>query len=292
MRRQIVPWFGSKAALAAQIVPELGPHKSYVEPFGGALAILLQKPQCRLETVNDLHQDVTHLARILADAESAAALEQAIDRRLCSETLHREARVRLQQQFAPTLDRAVDFFYVSWMATSGTIGSDGCNSMAHGYGVASHACASKLRGAAASIAAFHQRLRLVTITNRDAFQLLAKIHDEPGIVIYCDPPYVAKGGRYVFDLDNSDHERLAEALCRFQHTRVVVSYTDHALLDRLYEGWTKRVMVYESRANRTAKVPKFKPPEILLINGPSLVSPPLVARPRRAGPPPAPAIAL
>lgn len=285
MRRQIAPWFGSKAALASQIAPEFGPHKSYVEPFAGGCGMILNKPPCRLETINDLHDDLTNLARVLADADQSAALQAAIDRRLCCETLNREARARLALPFRPTLDRAIDYFYVSWMGKSGTVGSDGCNSMAHRYGVASHGCASKLRGAAASIAAWHQRLSRVTITNRDAFKLLAKVHDEVGIVIYCDPPYVTKGGRYIFDFDDVGHARLAEALSRFQRTRVVLSYTDHPILDDLYPKWTKRILDYESRANRTAKVKKFKPSEILLINGPSLVSAPLLARNTQPGKP-------
>lgn len=269
MRNQIVPWFGSKAALSRQISVEFGPHKSYFEPFAGGLGMLIQKPQCRSETVNDLHQDVVHLARVLANAEEAEQLREALDRRLCCEQLDREARERLRRPFSETVDRATDFFYVSWMATSGVIGSLGCTSMAHGYGVA-HSCASKLRNATDSITAFHQRLRGVTILNRDGFTLLDKIHDAAGIVLYCDPPYLKKGGKYCFDFEAEHHERLAAAVRRFQHTRVIVSYTDHPLLDRLYAGWTKKRLDYESRSLRRAKVKTPKPPEVLLINGPML----------------------
>ena len=269
MRRQIVPWFGSKAALAAEILPEFGPHVSYFEPFGGGLGMLLQKPVVRAETVNDLHQDLTNLARVLADERLSRQLQRAIDRRACCEQLHREARQRLAEPFEPGLARAVDFFFASWMAMSGMVGTKSCRTMAHGYGVNAHSCASKLRGAAASIASFHHRLKSVTITNRDGFTLLAKIQDQPGLLIYCDPPYVSKNGTYIHDFAAVDHQRLAEALRRFRQTRVLVSYTDHPLLDELYRGWQKKVLDYQPRADRHAKVRSTKPPEILLCNGAS-----------------------
>jgi DNA adenine methylase len=49
-----MPYFGSKATLAERIVALLPPHRSYVEPYAGSLAVLLAKPPTPMETVNDL----------------------------------------------------------------------------------------------------------------------------------------------------------------------------------------------------------------------------------------------
>ncbi len=272
MRHQILPWFGSKAALAAEILPEFGQHKSYVEPFGGGMAMLLSKPACRSETVNDLHQDLTHLARVIADPYQGAALYRRMRRILCCEQLHREARERIKQPFMATLDRAVDFFLVSWMSRQGVCGSQTSNTMAHGYQVSSHPCSNKLTGAVESIRAWQSRMRQVTITNRDAFQLLGKLKDEAGLLIYCDPPCLQKNGRYIFDLNDDGHDQLAQSLQRFSKARVIVSYTEHHRLAQLYpeKKWAKKILNYKARANRGAKVPSIKPPEVLLINGPLL----------------------
>src|SRR5207253_1221924 len=64
-----------------------------------------------------------------------------------------------------------------------------------------------------------------------------KIEDREGVVIYADPPYIAKGANYLHDLGPEDHARLAHALCRFRKTRVVVSYYAHPKLADLYHGW-------------------------------------------------------
>jgi len=68
--KALVPWFGSKRRLAPEIVRELGPHAAYWEPFCGSLAVLLAKPPCPMETVNDLHADLVNLANAIADHKS------------------------------------------------------------------------------------------------------------------------------------------------------------------------------------------------------------------------------
>jgi DNA adenine methylase len=88
-----------------------------------------------------------------------------------------------------------------------------------------------------------------------------------------DPPYLAKGASYIYDFQQDDHQRLAETLRRFRHARVVVSYYEHPELDRLYPGWTKRVIeVSKAMAHQGARTTNdTKAQEALLINGPSLV---------------------
>lgn len=92
--------------------------------------------------------------------------------------------------------------------------------------------------------------------------------------VHVDPPYIVKGAKYVHDFVPEDHSRLADLLSRFKKTRVVVSYYEHPDLERLYPGWTKRYLdVTKSLVNqgRRGKGGAVKAPEVLLMNGPSLV---------------------
>lgn len=92
-------------------------------------------------------------------------------------------------------------------------------------------------------------------------------------MIYCDPPYVVKGAKYVHDFETADHERLAKVLSRFKHARVVVSYYDHPSLAQLYSGWTIRNLKASKSLVQAGKREKgaVAAPEVLLINGTSLV---------------------
>lgn len=119
----------------------------------------------------------------------------------------------------------------------------------------------------------------MTVLCKNAFELLARIDDEPGTVIYCDPPYIVKGAKYIHDFTEADHQRLADSLGRFRSARVVVSYYDHPSLEVLYRGWTKRTIeVTKSLVNQGMRMrgrgEQVKAIEALLINGPSLAMSP------------------
>jgi DNA adenine methylase len=88
------------------------------------------------------------------------------------------------------------------------------------------------------IAAWHSRLKQVTITNGDRFSLLERIKDQPRMVIYCDPPYVEKSEACVHDIRRDDHAQLVNLARRFKPARIVISYDEHPELRRLYRGWT------------------------------------------------------
>lgn len=70
------PWFGGKQRLARRIVDLLPPRAVYVEPFGGAAAVLLSKMPSRLEVYNDVDEGLLSFFRALRDAP------EEIERRL------------------------------------------------------------------------------------------------------------------------------------------------------------------------------------------------------------------
>lgn len=261
--------------MASEIVKELGEHRSYWEPFCGSLAVLFSKPPSSGETVNDLHGPLTTLAKVLASDDCPELYERLLRTTFC-EALFREVRERMASGEATTdIDVAYCFFVESWMGRNGVAGTRTSNTaFCVRYTSNGGDPSVRFRSAVESIPGWHQRLRGVWILQRDAFELLERVEDKRGTVIYCDPPYVKKGASYVHDFADGDHARLAELLRRFRETRVVVSYYDDALLDGWYSGWTKRslkatkAMVNQGMRDRNGRT---EAPEVLLMNGPSLV---------------------
>ncbi len=271
----LVPYFGGKRNLASKIVAEIGSHRVWWDPFCGSLAVLFAKPACRMETVNDLYGDLTNLARVLQDEALALALYSNLTRTLMAESLFQDSADVLRQpipSLTPSADRAYHFMVVSWLGRNGVTGTMSYNA---GYCVrytsnGGHA-ARRWRSVVDSIPAWHDRLRNVTILSRDAFDLIPRIEDKDGTVIYVDPPYIVKGAKYVHDFTEAQHRELAELLSRFKRTRVIVSYYDHPLIDALYDGWTKRTFeVTRAMANQGQRQRgKVKVCEVLMINGSS-----------------------
>ena len=245
----VSPWFGSKRNLAPRIVEILGEHTAYWEPFCGSLAVLLAKPRSSMETVNDLHGDLINLCRVLKDEGAAIDLYGRLSRMVMHEQLFKEAAQEFRDRGnqpateVPCVDRAENFMVCSWYGRNGVAGTQSYNqgfciryTKSGGHG------AKRWCSAVESIPYWHQRLRMVTMINRDAFAILERIEDSKRVVIYVDPPYFVKGAKYIYDFEDEHHDRLAQALGRFQHTRVVLSYYDHPRLEELYGDWSKDVI--------------------------------------------------
>lgn len=281
--RALAPWYGSKRTLAARIVAELGPHQFYVEPFCGSMAVLLAKPVSGMETANDLHQDLVNLARVLASDRAVELYAQA-SRMLMHEAVHAECKARVVGspcEPAPSirevgdehLARALDYLVMSWQGRNGSAGTTPTNiTIARRFTSNGGSGGLRWSSAVESIPEWHERLRRVAITSMDAFELIERLEDADGTVLYVDPPYLRKTDKYIHDLADGDHLRLAELLGRFKRTRVVLSYYDEPELREWYGGWTwVECPVSKGLVNQGARdgETNVMAPEVLIINGES-----------------------
>lgn len=277
--KAMLPYFGGKRTLAPIIAEELGKHSAYFEPFCGSMAVLFAKEPSSHETANDLHVDLTNLARVLADDDLSEALYERASRTLLHESLFKDAVNVLDSEFngLKDFDRAYAYLIASWMGRNGVSGLERKNwQLAVRYTPGGGHGGARWRNVSECIPAWHQRLRGVTITCRDAFEMIEKIDDVESVAIYCDPPYLSssrasKSCRYEHDFNNGDHSRLAQSLRRFQHARVIVSYYKDPELSDLYAGWTfaehmqtKNLHIQNKRGSK-----RVDAPEVLLINGES-----------------------
>lgn len=276
----LAPWFGSKRTLAPRIVELLGPHRAYWEPFCGSMAVLLAKEPCRMETVNDLHGDLVNLACVLQAEGMAKSLYASLERTLMHEDLFKAAVKVVEQDMPgamPAGERAYWFFVHSWMGRSGTSGMvPRHNGQFSGrYTNNGGHAATRWRNAIDSIPEWHERLRNVVILRRDAFEVIDKLEDAEGTVMYVDPPYIGvRAGRdgYRYEFTDGDHRRLAAALARFERTRVVVSYYEHPVVNALYtpDRWEKISIEMPKNlaaVNKRDKANDVKAVEVLLVNG-------------------------
>lgn len=286
--RAIAPWFGGKRTLAPTIIQEAGDHRAWWELFCGGVSVVLGKPRCRQETLNDLHGDLTNLAIVIASPRWVEFYERAIV------TTYNEGifDVCKEQVGTPAFDFATDpdsvtdsqirrawsYLVLSWMGRNGAAGTARINyQFTMRYTANGGDSATRWRSVVESIPWWHERLHGVVFSRRDGIELAEKIDDVAGTVIYADPPYIEEGDAYEHAFASSggmfgdDHERLAHALCSKKHARVIVSYYDHPRLAELYPGWTKRACTMNKAlaAQNKRGAARTEAPEVLLINGPS-----------------------
>ncbi|MGW0052077.1 DNA adenine methylase [Nocardia nova] len=230
------PYYGGKMTAAAAIVDLLPPHRHYVEPFAGSLAVLLAKPAAPFETVNDLHAELMTFWRVLR--ESPAELARA-----CALTPHARAEfdaaaaigagddleiarrvwVRLSQGRSATLRRTGWRYYINPAGSSSSM-------------------PDYLDGYVQRFAAVAERLHAVSLECRPAAEVIAAYGECPEVCLYVDPPYlgsVRSGVNYAHEMrSDADHEQLLESLLRARAAVVLSGYASD-LYDTALTGWTR-----------------------------------------------------
>lgn len=286
----ILPYYGSKRALAPQIIGELRPlagsETMYDDPFMGSLAVVMAKRPGPMEMCNDLFGHAINLARVLA-SDRWEDLCERVSRTLIHEELFAEAKARQttedlpEELVAPSVDRVedphVDAAYwtlvYAWQGINGVFGTGRGNvTVAKRYTPGGGHGGTRWGNVGRSMPEWHERLMRVFFTREDALYHAERIADEPGVVMYLDPPYLKKSDAYVHDMTIERHKELALVLMAKQKARVVLSYYDDPMLRDWYDGWTFVELdatkgLVNQGARGTAGV--VKAPEILIINGPS-----------------------
>lgn len=290
----LVSYFGAKGRLGPAIAEELGPHRARYEPFCGGLSVTFACPPCGNEVVNDLNGDVINMAAVIA-SDKWEQLRDRLARTLCCDGLvlqsaHWLSSVmrRLPVGDKPGaidparveklhIDWAYHFAVASWLSReNGLIGARSPRTVSRTYTRSSSGPQRRLPRLVDGLPWMHERLRTVAIWSVDALSMIRRIRDEAGSAIYCDPPYLraTRASSYAIDvptdpkLEEAWHADLAEALSRFKHTRVVVSYYDHPLLRRLYKRWSAKPLKARRIAGHAdfGKSGSAAAPEILFIN--------------------------
>lgn len=251
--RAALRFYGGKWRLAGWIVAQLPDHHAYVEPFGGAMSVLLQKPPSACEVYNDADQEVVTFFRVLR--EQPEALIRAV-------ALTPFSRAEVDLACAPQdgsegdLERARRLYVRAWQSIHG---APARGQMGWRYEIAGGK-QHNLRtwnSAPESLWAVAARLKAVQIECDDAFAVLARF-DRPGTLFYVDPPYPAstRGDRwattaYNHELTDDDHCRLATAL-HGQQGMVLLSGYDCPLYDDLYtrQGWRKLTRPHVTQASQ------------------------------------------
>lgn len=231
-----MPYFGGKITLAPQIVDTFPPHRHYVEPFCGSLAVLLAKPPSVYETVNDLDGDLMTFWRVLRDQPEELA-------RRCALTPHARGEQAAAYDMPAGLDdieRARRVWVQLTQGRSGIRRRTGWRHYVSGT-TSTFSLPDYLVGYLERMWPAAERLHAVSLEQLPALELIAKYGAHADVLLYVDPPYLnmtRSDGSYLHEMGTADeHRALAEAL-RAARAAVVLSGYASDLYDlELYPDW-------------------------------------------------------
>lgn len=210
--RPPVKWYGGKHYLRRQIIKQFGDHHTYVEPFGGAASVLLNKKRSPVEVYNDLDLRITRLFRVLRDNGDEL-------RRRLQLTPYSEAEFANAEE--PTEDEIEQARrdYVRWRQSFGGQGNTFSFTKHRMRGGMADVVSGYLSAIDDQLPKIIERLRSVQILCRPAIPVIRR-WDGPKTLFYCDPTYLhstrKEGSRSVYgcEMTEDGHIELAEVLRR------------------------------------------------------------------------------
>lgn len=233
--KAILRYPGSKKRISKWIIEQMPKHHSYLEPYFGGGAILFNKEPSRIETINDLDDDVINLFKVIRERP---------DDLIESVVYTPYAREEYNSAFIDIgtmteVEKARNFVIRSMQG--------------HGFRVCEKTGWKKDvygREAAYAVRYWNQlpevisqmaaRLKMVQIEHKPALDLI-KAFNHDNVLIYADPPYVLSTRSrkmYRHEMSDQDHIELLETL--IQHTGyIMLSGYDNEIYNTYLSGWRK-----------------------------------------------------
>jgi DNA adenine methylase len=259
--RPPVKLHGGKFYLCQRILDYFPAHHTYLEPFGGAASVLLNKQPSPVEVYNDLDHRVTRLFRVLRDHGDE------LHRRL-SLTPYSEIEFQCaQEETADEIERARRDF-IRWRLSLGGRGDSFSFTLHRVRRGMADVVSGYLSMIDEQLPLIVQRLRTVEILCRPAIEVL-RCWDSAETLVYADPPYLPstrhEGSRSVYgrEMTDEDHRRLAQVL-RSCKAKVVLSGYPSALYDELYGDW--RIVQFDMANHAAGGRSKTRKTETLWLN--------------------------
>lgn len=238
IRHPAIRYHGGKFRLASWIISHFPAHRCYVESFGGAASVLLRKAPGEAEVYNDLDSDVVNLFRILRDPVLSERLSEA-----CALTPYSREEFRCAYDHSDDpVERARRLVVRSTMG----FGSAGATRGNTGFRLdtkRNSATAQRIWARQPdNLAAVASRFAGVLVENRSAIQCM-RDHDTESTLHFVDPPYihgtrieVAKNSAYRFEMTDTEHAGLLDALKSLSGMVIVCGY-DSELYNDMLSGW-------------------------------------------------------
>lgn len=221
-------YHGAKFRLAPWLMQFFPEHRAYVEPFGGAAGVLLQKPRAYAEVYNDLDGDIANFFRVLRDPGQSACLLELLQ-------LTPYARAEFELAYEES-DNPIERARRTAVRASMGFGSAGATKGVTGfridtarpYGTAQHLW-TRYPG---QLGAVIERLQGVLIESRPAIEVMRQ-HDAVDTLHFVDPPYVlatrvlqgaGTKGYYRHEMSDAQHLELLATVKSLQGMVVMCGY--------------------------------------------------------------------
>jgi DNA adenine methylase len=246
-------YFGGKQKLLKHILYWFPPHRTYVEVFGGAASVLLNKGPSEVEVYNDINSNLVAFFRVLRDEEKCMELVRLMEATPYSREEYKRFKSEWISPYASDVEKAHRWYFVTLACFSGDrfggMNMSKSADRAGGY-------ANQLQ----YLHCFQKRLLPVAIEQLDFSECITR-YDSRYTLFYLDPPYTHKtrsGTRYSSDAMLHDaHAHLVDLMLSGDGMFILSCYWDRVYLPLIEAGYYRvniNVVAHSARKTTAAGI--------------------------------------
>ena len=258
MLSPIMKYHGSKFRLYPWLSQFFPKHRTFVEAFGGAAGVMVQKPRSESEVYNDLDGDVVNVFRVLRDPVASGRLQELL-------LLTPYSREEFDRSYELTVDpverarRTLVRAHMGFGSAAATKASTGfCIDSERRY----HNKSILWDRYPSNISMFCKRFMSVIIESRPALKVLEN-HDRTDTLFFLDPPYmhdtrVMRDRCYQQEMSNDNHAELLRSIKALSGMVIICGYDNELYRDLLadwrLESTRSRISAGRGTAVRTENI--------------------------------------
>ncbi len=238
---------GSKQRIAPWVLQYMPEHHSYLEPYFGCGAVLFNKHPSKIETINDLDDEVVNFFKVLRDQT-----EELIEKVLFTPYArmeYEESHV-VDPETLTSVERARNFLLRTGMSYGYRLNEK----VGFRRDIAGREAAYTVKQwnkLPQIIAEAAERLKMVQIEHKPAIELIKEFNNRK-VLIYADPPYVFRTrSQMQYPHEMSDEDHMEMCLTLLEHNGpVMLSGYENEIYNDLLHGWRKESIKARAEGNK------------------------------------------
>lgn len=259
-----IKWVGGKRNIKKTLVKMMPPHFQYVEVFGGAGWVLLEKEPSKVEVFNDINGDLINFYRVIKDKEKCYQLIEDLNFTLKSRQIFEEWDSLKPEEVENLneIERAARFYFLLKMSFGGRI-----NRKKNTFAISTDGRKQiNYDRFPDEFLTLHERLQNVFIENKDFEYILKKYDRKDGdTLFYLDPPYLnTSEDDYGMTFNLESYQRLVDCLKNINGKWILTCNDTEELRDIFKDYYIHTHEVFWSISAKSENMKKYG--ELIVTN--------------------------
>lgn len=255
-------YYGAKQQLLKYITPYLKiNHDLFIEVFGGAGTILLNKRRSKNEIYNDIDSELVNFFRVIRDKQKLENLKNFINNTPYSREEFYYFK-KILDKTPLSWERAAKFFYLHMCSFSG-IGKY--------FNVSLKRHPKLLYETADKLNLIRDRFKGVFIENK-SFESIFELYDSSKVLYYMDPPYTKESRsnynyyKYKFEMDSEKQNQFLKEVLKLKGKIIISAYNSKQYDILLEHGFIKKEFKVDVPSKKKKNIPTPKATEVLWLS--------------------------